>query len=180
MTKANLQHAAQLRATAEKLLRIASDLEKEATNTTDVLHESNEHTRHRFILPGLGRTELLNRAKFIYESRRERARHFDADIFGEPAWDIILDLLISKLTEKQISITSACLASGVPPTTALRWIGYLEDLGIVEREECLTDNRRKYVKLSDSAFSSIKTYFANEINLRTNRSVYLDSYTIAV
>lgn len=88
-------------------------------------------------------------ARRHYAARRIRDRIFDdPDLFGEPAWDILLDLFAAELRGEAISITSACIASGVPSTTALRWVGLLEAKGYVERKPDPVDARRSFVGLT--------------------------------
>jgi len=87
-------------------------------------------------------------AKYLYRFRRRRDDIFPKRLFSDPAWDILLDLYISEVEGKKISITSACAASNVPLTTALRWIGVLEDRGLVIRYDDPTDNRRSFVRIT--------------------------------
>jgi DNA-binding MarR family transcriptional regulator len=95
------------------------------------------------------REELAEKAEAILNLRRARNEIFgDAGLFGEPAWDILLDLFLSEERSKLISISSACIASGVPSTTALRWIKVLEDRGLVFRQPDATDSRRTYLRLT--------------------------------
>mgnify|MGYP002129179971 FL=1 len=95
----------------------------------------------------------------IIRQRQSRARFFRADLFADPAWDMLLDLTAATAEHRRISVTSLCLASGVPPTTALRWIGQMEEAGLVERQEDSTDRRRAFVVLKDSAITQIARYF---------------------
>lgn len=55
----------------------------------------------------------------IIRARRARDDVFGKDLFADPAWDILLDLAIARAENKQVSVTSLCIASGVPATTAL-------------------------------------------------------------
>jgi len=90
------------------------------------------------------------RAVEIYRSRRRRDAAFgeDADLFGEPAWDILLDLLDADAHGRRISVTSASLASSVPATTGLRMIAILEERGLVARTHDPLDRRRSHVSLT--------------------------------
>jgi predicted transcriptional regulator len=91
----------------------------------------------------------VERAMQAYRDRRRREQVFgDASLFGEPAWDIMLDLFVAAAQEKRIAVTSACIGSAVPATTALRWIKILEDRGLIEREVDEGDARRTFVRLS--------------------------------
>ena len=49
----------------------------------------------------------LGIAKRLYRDRRRRADVFNADLFGEPAWDMLLDLYIAACEDRQVSTTSA-------------------------------------------------------------------------
>jgi hypothetical protein len=96
----------------------------------------------------------------IIRQRHLRARFFDPALFADPAWDILLDLTAARAEHKRVSVTSLCIASGVPPTTALRWIGQLTAAGLLERIDDETDRRRTFLALSDSAADAMARYFA--------------------
>jgi len=57
-------------------------------------------------------------------------------------------------------VTSLCIASGVPPTTALRWISQLTEAGLFERIEDDSDRRRAFIALSEKAADAMARYFA--------------------
>ena len=84
----------------------------------------------------------------FYVGRRRRARYLSADLFGEPTWDILLDLYVAARERRRVPTTSACIGAHVPPTTALRWLRILEMRGLVEREEDGRDGRRTFVRLT--------------------------------
>lgn len=94
-------------------------------------------------------------------ARRARSRFFPDALFADPAWDILLDLLNSRLTQRRVSISSVCVASNVPPTTALRWIKLLENDGLVSRRADPFDGRRFYIELTEKAEASLSRYFAS-------------------
>jgi DNA-binding transcriptional ArsR family regulator len=96
----------------------------------------------------------------IIRQRQLRARFFDGDLFADPAWDILLDLSAARAEHKRVSVTSLCIASGVPPTTALRWIGQMTEAGLLTRVEDQTDRRRVFIALTDRASDAMARYFA--------------------
>lgn len=89
-----------------------------------------------------------------------RARFFDGDLFADPAWDMLLDLTAARVEHARVSVTSLCIASGEPPTTALRWISQMTEAGLLERVEDETDRRRAFIALTDRAADAMARYFA--------------------
>jgi hypothetical protein len=107
--------------------------------------------------PALPDPRLVRR---ILRQRQMRARFFDGELFADPAWDMLLDLTAARVEHTRVAVTSLCIASGVPPTTALRWIGQMTAAGLLERVEDETDRRRVFITLSDSAADAMAKYFA--------------------
>lgn len=102
------------------------------------------------------RGELLHKCLAIYNLRRDRDRIFGLDgLFCEPAWDILLDLFIAHLQEKQVSVTSAAVASCAPLTTALRWLSTLEQNDLVMRAPDPFDGRRVHIKLTSVGLATM-------------------------
>lgn len=94
----------------------------------------------------------------ILDLRRKRNRLFSPDLFADPAWDMLLELYLSDLTGKRLSVSSLCFASNVPPTTALRWIDKLAADGLIERSADPCDRRRTFVALSDDGRERMRRF----------------------
>ena len=107
--------------------------------------------------------ELVERADELYRTRRKRVRFFDEGLFGEPAWDILLDLFVNMEYGKAVSVSSACLGSGVPTTTALRWVQALQRQDLICRIADERDARRVHLTLSEKGYSLMVEYL-NDIN----------------
>ncbi|MGE0724246.1 MAG: response regulator [Alphaproteobacteria bacterium] len=99
--------------------------------------------------------ELRARVTQIIQSRQARDRHFPHHLFADPAWDMLLDLTHAKLSAKEISVSSVCLAAGVPQSTALRRLQDLERAGLVRRRRDRDDRRRIFVELTEDAMQRI-------------------------
>ena len=106
----------------------------------------------------------------IIRQRQLRGRFFDGGLFADPAWDILLDLTAARVEHTRVSVTSLCIASGVPPTTALRWIAQMREAGLVERVEDETDRRRAFIALTDKAADAMARFFA-ELGKDAKRAV---------
>ncbi|MBX3595798.1 winged helix DNA-binding protein [Sphingomonas sp.] len=92
--------------------------------------------------------------------RRLRDQYFAADLFADPAWDMLLDLYAARIEGRRVSVSSLCIAAAVPPTTALRWIGTMHDAGLFGREPDPTDKRRAHITLTARAAAAMRGYFA--------------------
>lgn len=81
--------------------------------------------------------------------RRQRDRVFDGlNLFGEPAWDILLELVLAQASQKRMSVNEASIASAVPATTALRHINLLNAAGLLVTSSDPLDRRRRWLELS--------------------------------
>jgi len=47
-----------------------------------------------------------------------RARYFRDELFADPAWDMLLDLLQAEIAQLRVPVSSLCIAASVPATTA--------------------------------------------------------------
>nr|WP_255630860.1 winged helix DNA-binding protein [Novosphingobium sp. FKTRR1] len=94
-------------------------------------------------------------ARELYVARRRRGRHLSSDLFGEPTWDILLDLYAATREGRRVPTTSACIGADVPPTTALRWLRILESRGLVAREDDGRDGRRTFVYLTERGLEAM-------------------------
>lgn len=102
--------------------------------------------------------DLLALAKGIKRSRDRRAAFFDAALFADPCWDIMLDLVCARLEDQTVPVSSACMATGLPFSTALRHVRQLVDLGLVRRWKDPKDRRRDLLMLEDATFETMKNY----------------------
>jgi CheY-like chemotaxis protein len=84
----------------------------------------------------------------MIRARRVREQFFPAELFADPAWDMLLDLLAARLEGGRVAVSSLCIAAAVPPTTALRWIKTLTDLGMFIRVADPADRRRVFIELA--------------------------------
>jgi DNA-binding MarR family transcriptional regulator len=119
--------------------------------------EDQRSAREEEQRPRLPEAAVLRR---IIKARQARMRHFDADLFADPAWDILLDLAAARAERQQVSVTSLCIAAGVPATTALRWIGQMVDADLLVRVSDPHDRRRAYIALSDNTADALAHYFS--------------------
>lgn len=114
-----------------------------------------ESTQSKAAPDQMAKTRLVEE---ILRSRRRRDYIFGANLFGEPAWDILLSLFLAEQQQIRTTISDACRASASPQTTGLRWIRVLEEQGWIARECDRLDGRRVYLTLTDQADAVMQSY----------------------
>jgi DNA-binding MarR family transcriptional regulator len=92
-------------------------------------------------------------------ARQQRGRFFNPKLFADPAWDMLLELYAASLTERRLTVSRLAERSGVPLTTALRWITTLEMEQLVDREDDRFDKRRMFLSLTPKGQKAMSAYF---------------------
>lgn len=100
-----------------------------------------------------------HQVRALIRARRLRDQMLPNDIFADPAWDILLDLMAAHLEGNRVSVSSLCIAAAVPPTTALRWIRQLTDTGLLLRQADNADGRRVFITLSSEGIRAVEQWF---------------------
>ena len=131
-----------------------SDRRRDYRGREDEAPLSQNRSSARPPLPDPGEVRRMIR------ERQARAQFFDAELFADPAWDMLLDLTAAHGEHQRVSVSSLCIASGVPATTALRWIRQMVDNGLFDRVEDAQDRRRAFISLSEDAVHAMAGYFA--------------------
>jgi Winged helix DNA-binding domain len=123
------------------------------------LHDVVREEGKRFLQPPVGETDEVGldaaSIRAMLRARRQRDLYFPADLFADPAWDMLLDLMAARLEGRQVAISSLCIAAYVPATTALRWIKALTEQGLFERIPDPADGRRVHIALSDETAGAL-------------------------
>lgn len=106
--------------------------------------------------------EVLQKfARSILRARQKRQEFMDSSKFGDPTWDILLDLTSAALEGRSVPVLSASAAANVPMTTALRHVTKLVEGDMVKRWDDPGDKRRSLLALEDHALESMILYLAS-------------------
>lgn len=107
--------------------------------------------------------ELAALARRLYEQRRARDLAFgaEAEEFGEPAWDLLLDLFHAEWAGSDVSLSSACIASCSPTSTAMRHVRSMERRGILARSRDPNDARRWFLRLTPRGRSAMRAILSS-------------------
>jgi DNA-binding MarR family transcriptional regulator len=94
----------------------------------------------------------------IIGARQKRTTLFGAGLFGEPTWDMMLELFHAELEGRTIATSELARKAGVPATTSLRWTAKLERQGWVRRVPDAKDLRRAFVELSQRGSEAMRVW----------------------
>lgn len=140
-------------------------LSEEVGRIANLLAALSEHeaaaTAIAAVDPALnGRSEPLDAGfiRSIIRIRRLRDHFFRSDLFADPAWDMLLDLMAARVERQRVAVSSLCIAAAVPPTTALRWIKGLCDQGLFVRVADPEDGRRVFIELSNETAARMEAF----------------------
>ena len=104
-------------------------------------------------------TIALHTAERAYQNRRRRTEFIGTEaLFGEPAWDMLLDLFIRQTNEEQITIKSACFHSDASATTVTRWVKVLEHNGLLTSHCDPDDSSRHLIHLTPAGYEGMLRY----------------------
>ena len=96
--------------------------------------------------------QTARQARTILAMRRRRRDHLPEALFGEPGWELLLQLYIAETERRRLSPDQCVALSAAPPSTASRWVGLLVAEKLIAEEEdapgllALTDRARDAVR----------------------------------
>lgn len=108
------------------------------------------------LAPGAAGSDAASKALAcaLRSQRQLRRHHFDKDLFGEPAWDMLLELYCRSEEGIGIPIGTVIKAAGVPHATAVRWMRVLESRAMVRS----TNAQAPLVRLTTSGRHRMQRY----------------------
>lgn len=149
------KNAARLRQLSDEVGRIATTLARLSTGPAASPRPIEVD------ISGTAPEVSMETVRTIIRARRLRSRYFDEELFADPAWDMLLDLLQAEITNLRVPVSSLCIAASVPATTALRWLKTLVQQGLFLRRADPHDGRRVFVELAPHTSQALRHYFAD-------------------
>jgi DNA-binding MarR family transcriptional regulator len=149
-------NAARLRQLSDEMGRIASTLARLSSGSGSPAVKPNDD---KSAAPEIDAETVRS----VIRARRLRSRFFTEELFADPAWDMLLDLLQAEIAQLRVPVSSLCIAAAVPATTALRWIKTMTEQGLFVRRADPHDGRRVFVELAPTASDAMRRYFAEVI-----------------
>ena len=150
------QNTARLRQLSEEVGRIASTLARLSTAPPIAPSHRAGRGDEGEAPPAVS----VEQVRSVIRARRLRSRFFAEDLFADPAWDMLLDLLQAEIAQLRVPVSCLCIAAAVPATTALRWLRTMVDQNLFLRRADPHDGRRVFVELAPETSRALRRYFA--------------------
>ncbi len=95
-----------------------------------------------------GTTPNSERARRLVALKGEIAGVCGGVKVTDPVYDTLLHLYIAEEESMPMSVSAVAPLTGIPATTCLRWIGQMENAGLIVRTRDSGDARRTWICLS--------------------------------
>jgi DNA-binding MarR family transcriptional regulator len=110
----------------------------------------------------LTRETLIEAAHLELKKRSRRKELLPEQMFGEPGWEILL-LLYVEQQGSRLHLARLSSELDLPGTTTLRWLNYLEEHTLVERDPNPIDQRSAFLRLTVKAIKALDIYFTEDV-----------------
>ncbi len=109
---------------------------------------------------------LLDCARFMVASRRDRGPAFATTIFIEPAWDMMLAAYVAEAEGVVLDLAALSRAASIPTGSAQRWARALMQEGMLERESRDGESETAAYRLTGIALDRFERYLSDVLNTR--------------
>ena len=107
-------------------------------------------------------SQVVDRAEKLLKWSREKSKalNFGTGLFSDPCWDMCLDIYICDLNDEKIAISSVAHSSGIPMTTAMRYMNVMTEAGLLQKELNPSDSRMIFISTSKTLRDKISSVLA--------------------
>jgi DNA-binding MarR family transcriptional regulator len=133
-----------------KLSAVAGEFDDRLADLVEPVEETEGET--------ISPAGLIARATALLAERRLRRQHLPAELFHEPAWDMLLALFVARNDDQPMNIKALVAMADAPVTTSQRWIEHLYKLRLIDRVIDPADRRRVEISLSAMGEDAVSDY----------------------
>lgn len=109
---------------------------------------------------------IIRIARRLLDERKMRSTHLPlSDLFGEPAWDVLLFLFVSQSAGKGAKVDGLAIATRMPVTQALRCLEKLESKELVFAFRDEENSGEIFLRLTPKGHSAMSQYL-HQVALR--------------
>ena len=113
----------------------------------------------------LNSVDLIDRAeKFLHWGRiKSEALDTGNGLFADSCWNMCLDIYICGLKEQQVTVSAVAHSSGIPMTTAMRYINVMVEQGLLQKSSNPADHRMVFVAVSLECRNKIEKLLSSAV-----------------
>jgi DNA-binding MarR family transcriptional regulator len=127
---------------------VGERLEREVKRLSERLQRLEETAR-------TGASPPLERVQDLIQRQHARDALFEPGLFGDPTWDILLEIYRTELECRTTFPRELGRATGHPQTSVLRWVSRLEAAGLVFRKNDGSSSWRVRLALTPDGLASM-------------------------
>ena len=144
---------AELRLTIEQAIAKFDILDKRISGETE-----QPETDQIFFRGKVDQVDLIARAEKYLDWGRLKSRILDAGngLFANSCWNMCLDIYICDLKDQRVTVSAIAHSSGIPMTTAMRYINVMVEQGLLTKTPNAADNRMIFVSVSTDCSEKIE------------------------
>ncbi len=144
---------AHIRSTIEEAIERVNVLDKRMTEGKDSSDDDQ-----MLISRSMDDGDLISRAEKYLNWGRLKSRILDSGngLFANSCWNMCLDIFICDLKDQRITVSSIAHSSGIPMTTAMRYINVMVEQGLLHKTPNSADNRMIFVSVSEDCSEKIR------------------------
>lgn len=148
----------------ERTARTLAEVSAELAHWVPTLRRLAEAERLRDL--ALGHTAEINGAavRSIIAARQLRGQYF-WPAMNEAAWALMLELFANRLEGERIDVAGLAAAAEIPLGSALHWIEWLSERGMLIRNARGADESRALVALTEAGTDEMRAYLLAALRL---------------
>jgi hypothetical protein len=118
---------------------------------------------HSISATELSTVELIDRAKKHLQWSRAKGQMMDPGngLFSDGCWNMCLDIYICNLNEQPVTVSSIAHSSGIPMSTAMRYINVMTEQKLLQKNLNPADNRMVFISISADGMENITQILVN-------------------
>lgn len=107
---------------------------------------------------------LVTMARNDLNARQRKKKIFsESEIFGEPAFEILLHTYVADAERRTLAATELCSSASVPISIGTRYISILEQQGLLSRHPSMTDFRTTIVSITHLGIAKINEFYLSHL-----------------
>ncbi|KPL67683.1 hypothetical protein SZ64_05855 [Erythrobacter sp. SG61-1L] len=110
-----------------------------------------EHDAHELSQASTSPTAPRDYFETLLTQRRERERCLGNELFSEPAWDIMLELMIARIDGREMRISELSASQENSGKFSSSYVDALVEAMLIERYECFEGSKDCFLSLSSEA-----------------------------